>query len=79
MYEGFKYRYEAERAYTLAYALGAVRVLPGPGSLVFGTPAQAQPTPEALMNSMASVCDNFLGHAWHVVFVGRRPGLFPSW
>ena len=78
IYEGFKYRRDAERAYILAYALGAVRIIPSAdGSYLHGS--QALPIPEPVMSALGHVADDFLGSNWHVVFKGKRPGVYPSW
>lgn len=80
MYQGFASRREAERAYLLAFALGSLRVLPprdAPPNITL--PTLANPTPEALMEAFASADDNFLGAEWHVVFKGKRPGVYPAW
>jgi hypothetical protein len=78
IYEGFKYRRDAERAYILAYTLGAVRLIPSANSSNLST-SQARPTPEAFVNALEDVADDFLGENWHVVFKGKRPGVYPSW
>lgn len=74
IHEGFKKRYDAERAYTLAYALGAVRRR-GPNNP--RTPATAPPA--AFLAALHDVGDDFLGAEWHVVYKGKRPGVYPSW
>lgn len=78
IYEGFWNRYDAEVAYVLAYALGTVRVLPNRAGQALQTHV-AQPTPEAFMTALERVDDEFLGMRWHVVFKGKRPGVYPSW
>jgi hypothetical protein len=35
--------------------------------------------PEAMMESFAGADDDFLGAEWHVVFKGKRPGVYPAW
>lgn len=74
IHESFLSRYDAERAYTLAYALGAVRRLGGNHTL-------APPTapPAAFMDALRNVRDDFLGADWHVVYKGKQPGVYPSW
>jgi len=80
VFQGFDERREAERAYVIAYALGAVRVLPPrDAALRAHVPAAAIPTPEALMIAFADASDEFLGAEWHVVFKGKRPGIYPAW
>jgi hypothetical protein len=54
---------EAERAYVLAYAMGALRTLPRRGSTALG-PAPATPTPQEVMAAFASLSDDFLGAEW---------------
>jgi len=77
VYQGFNSRLAAERAYVVAFALGAVRVLPGRGSST--RPAPAAPAPDAVMCAFASADEYFLGAEWHVVFKGKRPGVYPAW
>lgn len=78
IYEGFDSRADAERAYVLAYALGAVRVLANAGGDVQRN-ADPNPTLEAFMRVLRDAPDDFLGQEWHVVFKGKRPGVYPSW
>lgn len=59
----------------LAYALGAVRILPNTRGVTFS----AQPTPQAIMDSLEHVADDFAGEEWHVVFKGKQPGIYPTW
>jgi len=35
--------------------------------------------PEATMTAFAASAEDFLGAEWHVVFKGRRPGVYPAW
>lgn len=79
VHQGFESRYQAERAYILAFAMGCVRVLPARGAPVVGLPPAAAPTPAAIMDVFASVAGDFLGAEWHVVFKGKRPGIYPAW
>jgi hypothetical protein len=77
VYQGFSSQMEAERAFVVAYALDALHVLPGPHSS--SQPAATNLTPERIMQVFASASDNFLGAEWHVVFKGKRPGVYPAW
>ena len=79
VHESFNNRIDAERAYVLAYALGAVRVLKHPDDPTPGSPTAAAPMPDEIMDAWMEVSDEFLGSEWHVVFKGKRTGLFPSW
>jgi hypothetical protein len=79
VHQGFSERYEAERAYVVAFALGALRTLPSRQNIGQPAPAPASPTPEAVMEAFAAASDNFLGAEWHVVFKGKRPGIYPAW
>ena len=80
IFQGFDSCREAERAYVIAYALGAIHVLPSRNAALQGQVlAPAIPTPEALMVVFAEASDTFLGAEWHVVFKGRRPGIYPAW
>ena len=79
VHQGFDHRREAERAYILAFSLGALRVLPPCGGAVQQALAPAAPTPEAVMAAFADASDDFLGVEWHVVFKGKRPGVYPAW
>lgn len=66
-------------AYVLAYALGAIRVVPDREGRFLQADAAA-PTPEEFMDAMDAIDDDdFLGMKWHVVFKGKRPGVYPSW
>lgn len=78
IYQGFETRRQAERAYVIAFAMGALRVLPlrGASQRIL---APAMPTPDAAMVAFASASDDFLGAEWHVVFKGKRPGVYPAW
>ena len=78
VHKGFVSRIEAERAYVLAYAMGALRTLPRRGSTALGPPP-ATPTPQEVMDAFASLSDDFLGAEWYVVYKGKRPGLYPTW
>ena len=78
IHKGFVQRYEAERAYVLAYAMGALRTLPRRGSDDIGPPP-ATPTPQAIMDTFASMPNDFLGAEWYVVYKGRQPGLYSTW
>jgi hypothetical protein len=66
-------------AYVLAYALGEVCVLKHPDDPTPGSPAAAAPMPDEIITAWREVGDEFLGSEWHVVFKGKRMGLFPSW
>jgi hypothetical protein len=79
IHQGFSHRREAERAYVLAFAMGALRTLPA--RLNTGQPelGPAIPMPEALMTAFASASGSFLGAEWYVVFKGKRPGVYPTW
>jgi hypothetical protein len=81
IHQGFTERREAERAYVVVYALGALRVLPPRNRQGQRVPAAAPatPTPQAIMAAFAGASDDFLGAEWHVVFKGRRPGIYPAW
>lgn len=72
--EGYNSRYEAERAYALAYAIGGVRVIPSRGSTV-----TANPMPPVIMEGFMEADENFLGAEWYVVFKGKMPGIYPAW
>lgn len=74
IYEGFEKRLDAELAFTLAYALGAIRDLS-----ITPEPLHATPTPISVMEAFEEVGEGFLGHKWHVVFQGLKPGVYPSW
>jgi hypothetical protein len=63
----------------LAYALGCVRVLKHPDDPTPGELVPAGPIPEEVMRAWERVKDDFLEESWHVVFKGKRTGLFPSW
>ena len=78
IHQGFDHRHEAERAYIVAIALGAVHILPRRGD-TSQTPTSAIPTPDTVMNAFANTSDEFLGAKWHVVFKGLRPGVYPAW
>lgn len=78
IHKGFERRYEAERAYVLAFAMGGLWTLPRRGAVECGPPP-ASPTPQEVMDAFAAVPDDFLGAEWYVVYKGRRPGLYPSW
>ena len=71
-------RLEVERAYVLAYAMGAIQTLPHRGSTTLG-PAPATPTPQEIMDAFTSMPDDFLGAEWYVVYKGRQPDLYPTW
>ena len=79
VHSSFATRREAERAYVLAYALGSVRVLQHPNDPTAGAPAPAAAMPMDVMRAWEQVSDDFLEAEWHVVFKGRRTGVFPSW
>lgn len=79
VYQGFDSRREAERAYLLAFALGCLRTLPPHRPMVNVPLAPACPTPEALMEAFSQCDEAFLSAEWHVVFKGRRPGVYPAW
>jgi hypothetical protein len=71
-------RLEAERAYVLAYAMGALRTLPRRGSTTLG-PAPATPTPQEIIDAFASLSHDYLGAEWYVVYKGKWPGMYPTW
>lgn len=75
IYQGFDSRLQAEQAYVVAYALGALRALPRRDVAL----PQALPIPETVMTAFEASSANFLGAEWHVVFKGRRPGIYPAW
>jgi len=79
IHQGFDHRREAERAYVVAFALGALSILPARRDAIQLAPAPAIPTPEAIMAAFASASDDFLRAEWHVVFKGKRPGVYPAW
>ena len=79
VYQGFRTRVEAERAYVLAFAMGSLRILPRREASADTGPAPGGPTPEALMQAFSVASDDFLGAEWHVVFKGKRPGVYPAW
>jgi hypothetical protein len=79
VHSSFSTRRDAERAYALAYALGSVRVLKHPNDPTPGAPAPAAAMPTDVMRAWEQVGDDFLEAEWHVVFKGRRTGVFPSW
>lgn len=74
---GFETRLAAEKAYCLAYAMGCVRVLPRYRN--GRPPAAAVPVPEAIMRELSSAPEDFITAEWHVVFKGKRPGVYPAW
>ena len=74
IHESFSARYEAERAYTLAYALGAVHWVQRSGNL-----ALPGPPPALFMAALQNVDDDFLSESWHVVYKSKQPGMYPSW
>lgn len=78
VYQGFSSRFEAERAYVVAYAMGCVRSLPRRGSTE-RQPDPAMPTPAAMLDAFGAVSDDFLEADWHVVFKGKAPGVYPAW
>ena len=78
IHQGFDNRRDAERAYVVAFALGALRILPRRGD-TSQTPAPAIPTPENMMEAFTNTSSDFLGADWHVVFKGLRPGVYPAW
>lgn len=75
-HQGFESRYEAERAYVLAFAMGCVRIRTADCN---ANPSPAAPIPRALVDAFELVSDDFLGAEWHVVFKGRQPGVYPAW
>ena len=79
MHCSFGTRFEAERAYVLAYALGSVHVLKRCRDPSTSTPAPATPMPESMLEAWAEVADDFLESEWHVVFKGKTPGVYPTW
>ena len=79
IHQGFDHRHEAERAYVVAGALGALRVFPRQCNAGERPLAPASPTPEAVMAAFAGASDGFLGAEWHVVFKGKMPGIYPAW
>ena len=79
IHQGFNDRREAERAYTLAFAMGARHILSARHDTGQEVPAPAMPMTEAVMCAFASALDDFLGAEWHVVFKGKRPGVYPAW
>ncbi|KIM74213.1 hypothetical protein PILCRDRAFT_92724 [Piloderma croceum F 1598] len=79
IHQGFDTCLEAERAYVVAYALGAVRMLPSRDDAGSQLVSPAIPTPEAIMAAFSSASDNFLSAEWHIVFKGLRPGVYPAW
>ena len=66
--------YEAEHAYTLAYALGAVHQI-GHNQLL----VSAAPPPTAFVRALDTVNDDFLGTEWHIVYKGKQLGVYLSW
>lgn len=81
IHQGFESRYEAECAYVVAFALGALCILQPRSARGQqpAAPAPAIPMPEALMVAFASSSEDFLGAEWHVIFKGKRPGVYPAW
>lgn len=78
MHNGFNSRRDAERAYILAYAIGGVRAIPRKRGQ--GQPRiPAAPMPETIMDAFAAAPEDFLGAEWHVVYKGKRPGIYPAW
>jgi len=61
VYQGFRTRVEAERAYVLAFAMDSLRILPRREASADTGPAPGGPTPEALMQAFAMASDDFLG------------------
>lgn len=78
MHQGFALLEEAERAYTLAYALGCVVARPRRGSTLPPL-APSVPTSRQLLEAFSEADENFQGAAWHVVFKGKCPGVYPAW
>jgi hypothetical protein len=79
IHQGFDTQCKAERAYVIAYTLGAVHVLPLQGDVGQRALSLALPVPYTIMNAFASSSDTFLGAEWHIVFKGLRPGVYPAW
>ena len=73
IHESFMSWYDVERAYTLAYALGAMCCL---GQQSHILPA---PPPAGFLAALTTVGNDFLGNKWHIVYKGRQPGVYPSW
>jgi hypothetical protein len=78
IHQGFDSRIQAERAYVVAFAMGALRVLP-PRENSQLAPLPAAPMPPAVMAAFSSTSSDFLGAEWHVVFKCKRPGIYPAW
>ncbi|KIM88515.1 hypothetical protein PILCRDRAFT_2743 [Piloderma croceum F 1598] len=78
IHQGFDHRIHAEHAYVVAFAMGAVHVLPPRRSSQL-TPSPAAPMSQAVMAAFSLTSSNFLGAEWHVVFKGKRPGIYPAW
>ena len=68
----------AEDAYRLAWAMNRVRSVPPPNSDE-PPPAPFVPLPPRVYDTLSQSSDHFQGAEWHVVFRGRRPGVYPAW
>ena len=72
VHECFMSWYDAEQAYTLAYALGAMHCL---GQQSCALPA---PPPAGILVALKMVGDDFLGNKWHIVYKEKQPCLLVS-
>jgi hypothetical protein len=79
IHQGFTHRHEAKRAYVLAFAMGTLCTLRARHNASCQVPAPASPMPDAMMSTFTLALDDFLGAEWHVVFKGKRPGVYPAW
>ena len=59
--------------------MGALRILPTRLGAGLQAVAPASPTPEAVMAAFSAASEDFMGADWHVVFKGKRPGIYPAW
>lgn len=79
VHDSFQSRIQAERSYLLAYAMDCVRTLPPRNGTSLYTAVPAIPTPDAIMERFAQAPADYMGAEWHIVFQGRRPGVYPAW
>ena len=79
IHQGFSDCREAECAYFFAFAMGTLHTLPARHDISKEVLMAVRPMPEALMTAFASASDNFLGAEWHIVFKGKRPGIYLVW
>ena len=59
--------------------MGALCILPARHDIGKEVLTATRPMLEALMTAFALASDDFLGAEWHVVFKGKRLGIYPAW